>query len=325
MQLGHLHEAVSVRHRKATFEPRREELIELLRVRLQTGLEEVLLDEGSLRQLGSFLPTHDYQVAAFRAKPIQTSAATAFQSIFNGDYDYNNNSSKGWDDLYVHRVPDAPHRCAVHLVLAPLHEVHDAAAVKRYEAQIEQGCRPVVLALCAGLPYNVGGTHSGMDVSVLTEYSYHDREIATMRAWLASAQQRLEADGAESTAGVVQNYQSALAEYEHEYRNNFTGAQWVEQQAEHTAKRAAAIASSNGLCTNGLCPKVQRVGLCTILDGHHKIKAAANLGAAVTVLCYGLQGVAMTPRDVPGEMNGDADNLYLDSEAIFDILAKTEC
>ena len=61
--------------------------------------------------------------------------------------------------------------------------------------------------------------------------------------------------------------------------------------------------------------------MCLVLDGHHKLRAAANLGAAVTVLCYGLQGVAVTSHDVPIEANGDVENLYFDSEAIFEAVA----
>ena len=68
-----------------------------------------------------------------------------------------------------------------------------------------------------------------------------------------------------------------------------------------------------------------RLGLCLILDGHHKMRAAANVGAAVTVLCFGLQGVAVTSCDVPEESYGDARNLYFDSEAIFEAVAQQNC
>ena len=54
-----------------------------------------------------------------------------------------------------------------------------------------------------------------------------------------------------------------------------------------------------------------RLGLCLVLDGHHKLKAAANTGTAVTVLCFGLQGEVMNPHRPP------IRTLMCDSEAIF--------
>ena len=76
-------------------------------------------------------------------------------------------------------------------MLAPLHDVHDAAAVQRYESMIRDGHRPVVLTLCAGLPYNAD-LWSGMDIGGLTGYGWHDREIGNLRAVLARRGEREE-------------------------------------------------------------------------------------------------------------------------------------
>lgn len=294
----------------------------VLRNELQTRLGELLMDAEWLRRLGRFLPSHDYQVAAFRARIEMVEAADAF-TFLDGLASCRQayaGPTFGWPYVYRHRVPYRATHCPTHLLLAPLHEPHDAAAVRRYEDQIREGARPVVLALCCGLPYN-REVHSGMEVNSLTGYMFHDREIANLRAVLQRA---------EGAAAAGYNRSAAAAAAMREWLAEFveTASQSLPRSAEEqAAERRAALDCQNFEHGNGHSDFL-RVGLCLILDGHHKLRAAANLrargstiGAAVTVLCYGLQGVAITSDAVPMEACGDADNLFFDSEAIYEALA----
>ena len=284
-----------------------------LRDELQTSVGEVLLDEGWLRQLGRILPSHDYQVAAFPVQPTLVDAASAFDEAgLRGlaSYPESASLSRDWTDLYRHRLEQRATHCATHLVLAPLHDVHDMDAVRSYEAQLREGHRPVVFALCAGLPYN-RSHHSGMEVGALTGWMWHDREIANLRAVLQRAEGA--AAGSQRAQAAAAALREALEEYESEHEQ-----QTAQEQAD---ERRRALDCADESFDHSSKEDYLRLGLCLILDGHHKMRAAANLGAAVTVLCFGLQGTAVTCLDVPGEANGNADNLYLDSEAIFEAIA----
>ena len=282
-----------------------------LRNELQTSLGEVLLDEDWLRQLGRILPSHDYQVATFPVQPTLVDAASAFdeaglRGLNAGSYPAS--LGRGWTDLYRHRLAQRATHCATHLLFAPLHDVHDMDAVRSFEAQIREGVRPVVFALCAGLPYN-STYHSGMEVNALTGWMYHDREIANLRAVLQRAEGV--AAGSQRAQAAAAALRESLAEYQSEHEQ-----QTAQEQADERRRALDCQGFSHSSKDQYL-----RLGLCLILDGHHKMRAAANLGAAVTVLCYGLQGTAVTCVDVPGAANGKADDLYLDSEAIFEAIA----
>ena len=307
----------------------------VLRHELQTSLGEVMLDSDWLRHLSSFLPSHDYQVAAFPVRPTAVDAPSAFNHVFappnstEGSVPESASIARfgsrapsdggcGWTELGLYRhdlAPRATH-CATHLLLAPLHPVHDQDAVSGYEAMIKEGQRPVVLALCVGLPYNKE-FHSGMpvDVHALLGYSSHDREIANFRAIL----QRAEAEAAAGAAGMAagslpvhaaeaaRRLRAELSEYEDEGRIS------THEQAE---QRRAAL-DCRAFSFGGTADEFVRLGLLLILDGHHKMRAAANLGAAVTVLCYGLQGQAATCFDMPYHEG----TLLFDSEAIYEAIA----
>ena len=285
-----------------------------LREELQTSVGEVLLveDLNWLRQLGRILPSHDYQIAAFPVQPTLVGAADAFDEVSLRGLQKAAASGMdlGWTDLYRHRLEQRATHCATHLVLAPLHDVHDMDAVRSYEAQLREGHRPVVFALCAGLPYN-GSHHSGMEVSALTGWEWHDREIANLRAVLQRAEGA--AAGSQRAQAAATALREALEEYESEHEQ-----QTAQEQAD---ERRRALDCADESFDHSSKEDYLRLGLCLILDGHHKMRAAANLGAAVTVLCFGLQGTAVTCLDVPGGANGNADNLYLDSEAIFEAIA----
>jgi hypothetical protein len=283
-----------------------------LRNELQTNLSEVLLDEDALRTFGRILPSHDYQVAAFPVQPRLVDAATGFADLANlvAADPHPQSLGRGWTSVYRHRLEERATHCATHLVLAPLHDVHDMGAVRMYEAQLMEGHRPVVLALCAGLPYN-SRIHSGMEVNALTGYTWHDREIANLRAILRRA------ESAAAGGQLAQAAAAALRETLAEYASGMHHEQPSAQQQVDERRRALDCQAFNHSSRDDYL----RLGLCLILDGHHKMRAAANLGAAVTVLCYGLQGTAVTYLNVPSEFNGEIDNLYFDSEAIFEAIA----
>jgi hypothetical protein len=280
-----------------------------LRDQLQAELAEVLLDPAWLREQGRVLPAHDYQVAAFPVRPVLRGAAEVFRGTGLTHFPRPvPDDGLGWSVVYHHALAARSTHCPTHLVLAPLHDVHDAAAVQRYESMIRDGHRPVVLTLCAGLPYNAD-LWSGMDIGGLTGYGWHDREIGNLRAVLARAEAEAAA-GSERAQAAVTALRAELEEY---------AAEAPEQNAEEQANERRRALD----CQSVQAPldKFLRLGLCLVLDGHHKLRAAANLGAAVTVLCYGLQGTAITSHDVPTGANGDAANLYFDSEAIFEAVA----
>ena len=290
---------------------------EQLRDELQTpAINEILLDEPRLRTFGRVLPTHDYDIAAFKATPREVAATDLVNIPLLGDLScfptpmrFSNTrgvhgsmgDGLGWHSgsgtVYIHPVPEDPSKCATHLILAPLHEVHDGAAVAKYEAQLKAGHRPVVLALCVGLPYNTH-YHSGMDVGALCGYP-EDRELSNIRACLAAAKE----------AGIpTGELEESLDTVQREASRMGTAAQ--------TEARTAALnctADAHGRRTNS--SSFLRLGLCLILDGHHKLRAAANLDEAVTVMCFGLQGEALTPHHSTSHTN--ADCLYFDSGAIF--------
>ena len=77
----------------------------------------------------------------------------------------------------------------------------------------------------------------------------------------------------------------------------------AEQSAQEQAKARRRALDCQSLTHGEIMNKDRflRLWLCLILDGHHKMRAAAKLGAQVTVLCFGLQGVAVTCFDVPWE------------------------
>ena len=186
--------------------------------------------------------------------------------------------------------------------MAPIHDAWDGARVEHYEAQIRAGQRPVALALCLGMPFGVYGADGTFG---LCGWGYGEREVASLRAILDSA------DAAEPAKASIRAY-LAEAEVEGRERHGLT----PEGFARTAREREEALSSG---AASGM-----RLGLCVILDGHHKMKAAANLGAACTVLCYGLQGTVVTGQRVPHDMEGDAPNMYLDAEAIYEAVAPSE-
>ena len=283
-----------------------------LRDQLQVELAEVLLDPAWLRKQGRVLPAHDYQVAAFPVRPVLRGAAQVFRGTGLTQDQFPRpvpGDGLGWSVVYHHALTPRSTHCPTHLVLAPLHDVHDVAAVQRYESMIRDGHRPVVLTICAGLPYNAN-ISSGMDIGGLTGYGWHDREIGNLRAVLERAEAEAAA-GSERAQAAVTALRAELEEYAVEERQN------AEEQANERRRALDCQGVGHGLPLD----QFLRLGLCLVLDGHHKLRAAANLGAAVTVLCYGLQGTAVTSHDVGTGQNGDAANLYFDSEAIFEAVA----
>jgi hypothetical protein len=285
------------------------------------------MEESALRAFGRILPSHDYQIAAFQLRPIQRAASATFQHIFSAEAlnafcrDSSQGPGLGWETIYEHELPSTPAPpCLTRLVVLPLHAAHDQGTVAKYEAQIRSGRRPVALALMLGLPYNAELT-SGMNIGGVCGYMPHKRQIANFRAVLREAEAKAAAQAeagvdqrdeeAQEVATAIDALRQTLAEYQ---------AGHPQMEEEEEAERAAALA-----CVTGPGDFVQpvkpedfvRIGACVLLDGHHKVRAAANLGASVSVLCYGLQGIAITPQDVPLDANGIAPNLYFDSEAIF--------
>lgn len=282
-----------------------------LRDQLQTELADVLLHSAWLHEKGRILPSHDYQVAAFPVRPVRMDAAEAFRDtglVGAGRHQIPQQVPEdglGWNVVYRHALPARGAGCPTHLLLAPLHDAHDATAVRRYESLIRDGHRPVALALCAGLPYNAA-YHSGMDIGAILGYFWHDRENADMRAVLERAEAAADAGNRRAEATAVE----LRGRIEEREANPYMTAQEQMEERRRALDCQTIIEDSYEISGDSYV----RLGLCLILDGHHKIRAAANLGAALTVLCYGLQGRATTHNEPHWPP------LFFDSEAIFEAI-----
>ena len=275
-----------------------------LRHELQTNLQEVLRgNEGMLRRLGSILPTHDYDIAAFTFRPREEPARDVWEGIFAKSSLLpiaHPGRTLGWQSSFVYTRSRSfsllPTQPQTYVVLAPLHEAKDQDAIERYEQQIKEGNRPVVLSLCLGLPYN-GKLDSGMDTAGLCGFC-ESRELSNLKA-------------------VAQHAQGSSVEFLRQEINDLENC--APPVKEQINRRLAALEGRLQFdrIDEGLFGPVNRssdirLGLCLILDGHHKLKAAANLGAGISVLCYGLQGTAMVH-----ESDDDSIPVLFDSGAIF--------